>query len=394
MKPCLILLTCAISVVAQTQEGYWLRLDNGARIAYQVWNGVESRAGDKSISHAQVNGHVVRRTLLNQDGSPWLGFEMHVDKTADNDFLIWFGSAAGFPFFAQAPLPRHVHDGDRVMLNVLEQPGTGKKVFDAFQLVANNAEHVMLPWPMDSPPSLLPAGTLLRLSHAAVNMGGVRAAAAQADAVLSGAHIAIDVPHVGRFSLSSAPQEGYFLDALAAGNKIEVALDTHYQIEADAPVIDQPGSWFLWVRFEPAPRSAATKVDGPPPLIVTATRDGAGADGSQPGVRLTVKNVSVKNVVAYSVRVFYVNPQTGAKMGAGDHSTFHHADVLAPGRSETSPKVTSLPRSTEGVTATYTTSPDSSVDLVVFDDGTYWGPVSSRAAQALWQRLEASGLWK
>jgi hypothetical protein len=396
MKSCFVLLASLLPLAGQTQEYHAFRLDNGARIGYQIWNGVESRPGEKSVSQVEESGNMIRRTLLNRDGTPWLGFEVHIDKASSADFLVWFAPAAGFPYFAQNPLPRHIRDGDRVMLDVLEQPGTGKKVFDLFQ-VSVNAQHTPIPLPMDSIPSVIPPGTSLRLSHPSLTLGGVHVPSAQATAVSSASQLSVDVPRVGRFSFSSAPLPGYLLDAVAENGGIEVAGDDHYRVECDAAVVDKPGSWFLWVRFEPSPRTApaSAAVVGPPPLAVTATPAGAGEDGSQPGLLLNIKNVSGKNVLAYALQLRYTNPDTGQSMGSGGHSAFRHGTAgppqyLAPAQTDTDPKPISLPHTSDGVTATYVIS----VDLVVFEDGSQWGPASSRGAQQLLQRIQASGVLK
>jgi hypothetical protein len=248
---------------------------------------------------------------------------------------------------------------------------------------------------MDSIPSVIPTGTAVRLSHPSLSLGGLHVPSAQASEVSSGSQVSIDVPRVGRFAFSSAQLPGYLLEAVAENGGIEVAGDDRYRVECDAPVVDKPGSWFLWVKFErvaPSTIPAAVTGDGPP-LTVTATPAGAGQDGSQPGIVLNIKNTSGKNVLAYALQFRYTNPATGKAMGSGGHSVLRQGTngtpkYLAPGQTDTSLKARSLPRTSYGVAATYVIS----VDLVVFEDGSQWGPASSRDAQQLLQRIQASGV--
>jgi hypothetical protein len=42
--------------------------------------------------------------------------------------------SGGSAFFGQKAEPREIENGDRVMLDVVEEPGTGRKIFDTFQV--------------------------------------------------------------------------------------------------------------------------------------------------------------------------------------------------------------------------------------------------------------------
>jgi len=397
VKPWFLSLFCVLPLAGQMQQYYNFRLDNGAQVGYQIWSGVESRPGQKSLSMAESSGNVIRRTLYNQDGTPWLGFEVHIDITDNSDFRISFAPAAGFPFFAGAPLPRRVHDGDRIMMDVLEQPGTSKKVFDLFQLYRKDTRHTLLPLPMDSIPSVLPVGTELRLNHPSFRLGGVHLPSTQDATMISGPVITLEVPTLGRFRLSSAPLPGYLLEAVAEDGKIEVAGDDRYTVTSETAVVDKPGSWFVWVKFEPA--SVATpsppNMPGPPPLEVTATPTLAGEDGTFPGFVLSIKNTSAKNVVAYSIQMHYTDPITGQSMGSSGHNSFRQPmdgkpNYLQPGQVDTSPKATSFPRDASGAAPKYTIT----VELVLFDDGSLWGTATSRGAQQLLKQAKAAGLVK
>jgi hypothetical protein len=398
MKRCvwqLCWLVCGAGLLAgQSQSNYYNTLDNGAHILYQIWDGVDSQPGQKSVSQVDCEGNVICRKLYNADGTPWLGFEVHVDRVGDGDFRISFAPTQGFPYFAQGPAPRQIHDGDRVMMDVLEQPGTGKKVFDVFQVFVNEPHHDALPLPFDSIPSVIPTGTTLRISHPGLAIGAMQVWAQETGGV-AGPLLFIDVPRVGRFGFSSTARPGFRLEAVAEGNEIRIGGPDHYMVMCDAAVVDRPGSWFLWMKFEPATMPAPESAGGPPPLEVMATLSSAGLGGTKPGLRLSVKNVSTKNVLAYALRLHFTDPETGAGMGSGAHTEFGKGlngvpRYLLPGEVASSPRAQSLPVTANGAPAKYTLS----VDLVVFGDGSTWGPASSAAAVQLWKQVQASGLVK
>ena len=283
---------------------------------------MEFQPRQKSTSLAEAGGNVIRRTRFLPNGMPWLDFEVHIDIDANRDFRVSFAPAGGFPYFAESPVPRVVHHGDRVMMDVLEQPGTGKKIFDLVQVSQNRSGLTMLPLPTNTIPSVIPPGTPLRLSHPRLRFGG-NLPSAQANSVWTGPQLSIDVPRVGRFGLSSTQLPGYRLESVAEKGNIEVAGNHRYAIVYDSDVVDLPGSWFLWVRFDAADAAPASPpVDGPPPLEVTAVPAGAGEDGSRAGIFITVRNTSNRNVLAYSARIGHTNPNTGEGMGAGGHAVF------------------------------------------------------------------------
>jgi hypothetical protein len=396
MKMWIMSLLCVVPLPAQTQIFTSFRLDNGVHVDYQIWSGVESQQGQKSVSAAKASGDVIRRTLYTQDGAPWLGFEIHVEATDNSDFQILFLPTAGFPFFEKAPLARRVHDGDRIMMDVLEQPGTGKKVFDLFQLYRQDTHHAMLPLPAESIPSVIPAGTELRLSHPKLRLAGARVNSAQEGTTISGPQIAVDVPGIGRFRFSSSPQPGYLMEALAEDGTIVVAGADRYTIQSDTPVVEKPGSWFVWVNMEPASGAAtAANTSGPAPLEVAATSAGAGRDGTRPGYVLSIKNLSPKNVMGYSVQMHFTSSVTGKGMGSSGHSSFANPltgkpHYLQPGQTETSKRAIPFPQDASGATPNYTIS----VQLVVFEDGSTWGPASSNGAQQLLKEARAAGALK
>jgi hypothetical protein len=111
-----------------------------------------------------------------------------------------------------------------------------------------------------------------------------------------------------------------------------------------------------------------------------------------PALSLQVKNVSTKNILAYSVQTLFTNPETGRGMGRhGSNTTLINtntdkADPLLPGAMKTWAKPIEFPRNAAGGTPQYSFS----VDLVVFDDGSTWGPGTAQGSQRMLQNVQ---LW-
>jgi hypothetical protein len=339
---------------------------------------------------------------MKEDGSVWFGYQVNFDKTGDATFRISFSPIAGVPFFEQAPEPREIHDGERVMTNVLEEPKTGRKAFDTFQVCLPGTRGAFLPLPYESGvPGIIPAGTALRLINPRLSRGIVLA---RENGISMDTHVSMNVPNLGRFAFSSSPGLGYKLEALAEGNTLRfVGGADEYRIEADAPFTDLAGAWLIWVRFEPRAGAVTSAVtpkampqDGPAPIEITGTQTIAPTNGapdgpSGPALALQVKNVSTKSILAYSIQILFTNPETG-KVGSkrGSSTTFidpsGQSHPMLPGAIENWPKPAPFPRIAAGIAMQYT----SSVDLVIFDDGTTWGPGTAVGSQQMLQNVQ---LW-
>jgi hypothetical protein len=374
-----------ISASAMAQSFAEFELENGVHVELQM---NERRLDGRDLDNSGPE-NTIRRTMHNADGSAWFGYQMQVDRAGDAKFRVSFASVPGVPFFKKAPEPREIQDGDRVMMDVLVQPSTGKKVFDIFQVCLDKKTCHALPLSGSSIPDVIAAGTPLRLSHPRVGNRGLELA--RDHAISMDTHVAMDVPHVGRFLFSSNAAPGYRLEAVAENDKLEFIADGRdYTISTDAPVVDQPGSWLVWVRCEPqggAASTVAVSQDGPAPLAVMTQL--AETDSPEPTVYITVQNVSTKNIVAYVLQRLATNPETGKRMGSLAQTAMltGASGPLLPGQSQTRP-----PRPLNFVRLTDKATPHYSivVDLVVFEDGSAWGPMKSNQAQ---QFLDNVRVW-
>ena len=105
-----------------------------------------------------------------------------------------------------------------------------------------------------------------------------------------------------------------------------------------------------------------------------------------PGLFMMVRNTSGRNILGFAFETTFTNPQTGKEMAAREHGAFRPASrgiSLPPGASKPNPKPYQLPVTSSGVPARYSFT----VDLVIFDDGTKWGPAKLDVSQTVLMRL-------
>jgi hypothetical protein len=156
----------------------------------------------------------------------------------------------GWAFFRQKPALREIDNGDRILLDVLEESGTGRKVFDTFQIGDGVPMQVM---PLTKTiPQMPHPGTELRL-HGLRFMKGANVLG-RAPGEIKGIKLAISVPGKGQFLFSSLPEPGFRMEAIAEGPRLSfVSGSDLYEIKCAQPVINA-GAWYLWVRHDESPR--------------------------------------------------------------------------------------------------------------------------------------------
>jgi len=100
--------------------------------------------------------------------------------------------------------------------------------------------------------------------------------------------------------------------------------------------------------------------------------------------RLTVRNISEKNIHGYVLKIQYKSASTGENMGVRYHTIFKPArngvaQYFRPGQVLHDRKDQFIPVDAAGQPAQYTVS----VDSVVFEDGSSEGPAESRESAVL-----------
>jgi hypothetical protein len=106
-----------------------------------------------------------------------------------------------------------------------------------------------------------------------------------------------------------------------------------------------------------------------------------------PGLFMKVRNTSGRNILGFAFETTFTNPANGRAMAAPrEHGAFRPASrgiSLPSGASNPTPKPYQLPVTSLGMAAGYSFI----VDLVIFDDGTTWGPAKLEVSQTLLLRL-------
>jgi len=101
---------------------------------------------------------------------------------------------------------------------------------------------------------------------------------------------------------------------------------------------------------------------------------------------MKVRNISGRNILGFVFETTFTNPGTGKAMAVREHGAFRPASrgiSLPSDASKLNPKPYQLPVTSSGMPARYSFT----VDLVIFDDGTKWGPAKLEVSEALLLRL-------
>jgi hypothetical protein len=138
--------------------------------------------------------------------------------------------------------------------------------------------------------------------------------------------------------------------------------------------------------------SAQTPSTDPVPIEVTGkvsaidTRMGF-PDG--PGLYMTVKNLSGRGIQGYAFETTFTDPASGERVEHRSHSSYKQPSLgvaVAPEAKQDEVKPYPVPTAASGVPANYSFA----VDLVIFDDGTTWGPAKTQAGKQLLAKTQGT----
>jgi hypothetical protein len=232
-------------------EDYSFTLANGALVLYQTYSEITMPDQERAFGTASASGNVIRRTMLDEKRQPWLAFELHIDRKPGPGpirFLLSMEPLGGAAFFGQKPVPREIENGDRILMDVLEEPGTWRKIFDTFQVGIAIPMQIM---PLSrSVPQIPAAGAAIHLQDPQFMKG--LDVFAQTRGSATGTEVAISVPDRGRLIFSSQPKPGFRMEAIVDGARLLFVVGSDfYDVHCSAPLMEPAGSWYLWVRREP-----------------------------------------------------------------------------------------------------------------------------------------------
>jgi hypothetical protein len=106
-----------------------------------------------------------------------------------------------------------------------------------------------------------------------------------------------------------------------------------------------------------------------------------------PGLFMTVQNVSGRGIQGYAYETTFTDPASGERVEHITHSTYRQPSLgvaLAPGGKQDVARPYPMRIAAYGVPAKVSFD----VDLVVFEDGTTWGPGKTKAAKQLLLRVQ------
>jgi hypothetical protein len=109
-----------------------------------------------------------------------------------------------------------------------------------------------------------------------------------------------------------------------------------------------------------------------------------------PGLFIEVRNISGKGIQGYVFETAFMDPATRQNAGGRrEHSAWKEPGKgveLAAGEGQELPKPYPLPKTASGSMAQYSFK----VDLVIFDDGSKWGPGQLRSSMKMVTSLSAT----
>ncbi len=248
MMKWLLLAVCAgVTADAQAVKEYDFRLNNGAEVLYQTFAEADSKAPSPNLGAAYGEGDSIVRTVTDASKIRTLGFRLRIEKMPGDPirFRVSMGPLDSWTFFGQSAPQREIQNGDRVMLDVLEDPVTKRKIFDSFQVGIGVGLHAM-PVAKTNPRAPV-AGTVIHLQTPELSEG--KTLLGSNASLISGTSLSVHLSGKPAFSFSTQSQNGFRMEAIAEGNVLMfVSGSESYEIQCTAPIIDGTGVWYLWVR--------------------------------------------------------------------------------------------------------------------------------------------------
>jgi len=234
-----------------------LHLDNGATVLYQTYSQSDPSSNDpkKAFGTVRASGNTIERTMTDGTNRTWLGFRLRIDKLAGDPIRFRLSMQPlelNWGFFGQTAPAREIQNGDRVLLDVLQEPGTGRKVYDTFQ-VGIGVDMQFMPYGASKTVPQVPAsGAVIHLSNPEFLSGNAKLGTS--GSAVQGSTVAVVVPGKGRFTFSTKASPGFRMEGIAQDKVVSfVSGKDTFDIRTAALILDNPGTWYLWVRQETSP---------------------------------------------------------------------------------------------------------------------------------------------
>jgi hypothetical protein len=134
---------------------------------------------------------------------------------------------------------------------------------------------------------------------------------------------------------------------------------------------------------DPAPVDVTGKISAIDTQVWQGSREG-------PGLFMAARNISGRGIRGYAFETIFTDAGSGERVGPRmSHSTYKEPQLgvaLTPGAQQDLVKPYSVPITESGIPAIYSFN----IDLVVFEDGSTWGPGKTQAARQLLSRIQGA----
>jgi len=152
--------------------------------------------------------------------------------------------------FTVLPAATTVSDGDRVDVPVFENRSTGDRFLDSYAIALPGTGVATAPFVRDGFPGVAPVGTLLHLEQPRLGRPDADVGS-NLKFGMTGPVVWVYCRSAGRFLFSATPRPGYRRLGVADGSVIRFTHGVEqYRLDLQAHAVDQPGSWWIWVRYE------------------------------------------------------------------------------------------------------------------------------------------------
>ena len=170
------------------------------------------------------------------------------------------------PSILKPSIPQIINDGDTFAIDLLTNPQTGGKVFDAIKVSFDDMRTANQRYPfMDGVPRDFTLNdVMLSINNFRLVLND-KPVTTKLSMALEAPIVWFYLPTKGRFIFSAAPREGYDFHKIAlveSNNMTFTVSGDKYLWSSTSPIIGQGGTWNVWVLFDPDYRPESETATG------------------------------------------------------------------------------------------------------------------------------------
>jgi hypothetical protein len=246
-----------------------LTLENGIHLMCRTLSETGTGIEEMRFGHISADGNVVHRLLVQPDGVVYFAYDLHVDALPDGRAKLMVTANGRYPFFAKAPDPQIVEGADRVSLDVMRNPSSGRKITDSYRASKNWNDFAGIStvevWPLKSSMmetlmkrDVADPNAELRFMSLRILKGGrpldeVRDHERRCGII--GQVISASLPVKGRFLVTFSPDPKYEFRKIGVvkGSRLNFNWGAdQYEWQSSSQIAPAEGEYYVWVAFDPA----------------------------------------------------------------------------------------------------------------------------------------------